>query len=446
MKKIIIIILLMLPVSAICQTKLIWDFKSGTKPVREKTLKASEVVRFEIKNINTFLYKIEVNVEGKSFFQENSAGLLADIITQLRGGDFVGLFKAFAESPAGMSVMEIREAKNKEQIIKTLLINLKENIVNLDSVIARFQNRDKLFCFEGFDDTKLSEYTDDFSLNLKEPTRQQLDKDKTTALKYLSEIDKTIKKLNRYDLSGQTELSETLTEIKGKLTATDYREDIEALYKKQLVLSLDKFKFISDEYELIGDETIAKLYVKPIDKSDEEECKGTKTDSVTVKFPVVKKFRVTFSTGFFISNLTDKRYAFKDVTAENSDLHYDTVTYKRVVDEKNDKVSIGITALTHFTYKLDKFNEIGIHIGAGAPIQENFKINYLAGFTYFFGYKQRIGVNFGVAGGFIDVLSNTVDFNRKYPPGDEVSVTNVKRFVFDRIQCSITFNIGDFFK
>lgn len=120
------------------------------------------------------------------------------------------------------------------------------------------------------------------------------------------------------------------------------------------------------------------------------------------------------------------------------------VGYKNVVDT-NPKWTFGAAALLHYTYKVAPGFELGGHVGLGVPINSKLNMNYLLGLSLFFFNDNRLGLNAGVAAGYVQYLSPNVDTSVLYQKAGDVPISYVNEFKIKLWQFSITYNLNDLF-
>jgi len=221
----------------------------------------------------------------------------------------------------------------------------------------------------------------------------------------------------------------------------DYPAKFKAYFSEQLnINAAEDFNFTSDDVAVSGDEMQVSIQTSPIASDDKQ--KGAAINAATVRsysWPVKHYGHFSFSTGFFTSALTSRNY--RTVPGFSKD----TITGYSITEDYHPKMAVGATALMHYTYKITAGFEMGAHIGLGVPFQSDFTLNYLLGGSILIGKKNRIGINAGVAAGFINMLSGKVNINQVYTDKEEVDLTYNKKFRIDRFQCSITYNLNDLF-
>ncbi|SEM64187.1 hypothetical protein SAMN04488505_105272 [Chitinophaga rupis] len=221
----------------------------------------------------------------------------------------------------------------------------------------------------------------------------------------------------------------------------DYPAKFKTYFSEQLnINAVEDFNFTSDNVAVSGDEMQISIQTSPIAADDKQ--KEAAINAATIRsysWPVEHYGHFSFSTGFFTSALTSRNY--RTVPGFSKD----TITGYSITEDYHPKMAVGATALMHYTYKITAGFEMGAHIGLGVPFQSDFTLNYLLGGSILIGKKNRIGINAGVAAGFINMLSGKVNLSQVYTDKEDIDLAYNKKFRIDRFQCSITYNLNDLF-
>jgi hypothetical protein len=144
-------------------------------------------------------------------------------------------------------------------------------------------------------------------------------------------------------------------------------------------------------------------------------------------FPVLGGLKLDFSTGFFFSNLNDRKYIIADApsitrstTLPDGTVQDQTVSMRKVIEETNSKYKIGFGILSHFYPRLSKWFSLGFT--SGFILKDDLAVQFPIGGSLMFGRQSRIILSAGKVFGEANTLSN------RYTVGTEIeasSVTNV---------------------
>ena len=432
------------------QKTITFDFKSKQKNDQAlKSLEENDEVVVNVTNINRYLYDVDTKVETQAFFSSATAGLPATLPDNLKAIlNLVNNARAIGGPSLlldGTNAQYLAESGPQKVAIQKIFTDFEDYIggkySDFNTKYIDFVARNEVFYSKNVDPAKLHLLTwadgggNWVDVNALKGIAVNDFQDGKNIIDNITPYIKYVKPIKKAEIDNFCKT----------FTAETYLKNLIDLYKSQLNVTAQDFEYTSPSTEVYGDKVNVTITFTPKESlKDSSFYKSLFLETYTFSYPIVKGFRVSFSAGFFSSRLTNHRYTLKDNYGFKPASGFDTTAYKSVISENNDKWALGANALMHVTYKFTKNWEAGIHLGLGTPLQTDYNINYLAGFSVLYGYKQRVGFNIGLAGGQIDVLSNSVNIDRKYDPATS-SVATTKKFVADRLQISITYNLSDAF-
>ncbi|MBC8052178.1 MAG: hypothetical protein H7Y13_03870 [Sphingobacteriaceae bacterium] len=384
-----------------------------------------------IKNYNPYLYDLDVATKHNFFFNKPEIDFNP---LSASSAELKKLFEAAQKGKGGMDFIE--ELANIDTVNDKSLENKFNYLrVELDSLTERFLRREYIFRIEDVSETNLK-------------ALRWLNEDGTW-VKPLRERDALVKKhddFKSFMKSKKSDLAACCSTVVDSLLKRDYLTTIEEMTKHQVNVSRTDFNAppitISPSN---ASEVVVTINLKPKAALSTAPVYGIEEIQKVIVFSTTG-WRVSFSSGLFGSSLQRSSYTLSDVTGRHPETGLDTVAYRQFVEDHKNNLSIGVNLLMHFTHKYNKYAEIGFHIGAGVPINNGFTdTQYLAGVSWLYGYKQRIGVNVGVALGQVDVMSKTVNLDRRFKSDYTEGISTVKQFK-PGFQISVTYNFSELFK
>ena len=207
-------------------------------------------------------------------------------------------------------------------------------------------------------------------------------------------------------------------------------------YKKGFVAYLDKFDttfnealiakvynnlnspgapdfFVSLPYRLKGDITKLKLDVNGIDAAKTPQSYNT-----TIELERYPNRLWAFTTGVFVSGLRSNDFAMVTNLKENAANpgKLDTVNYS-IIEEQNNKVSVGITALMNVGGYFGN-SEVGgfASFGPGLSLEKTPQFRLLLGGGLLFGRNNKISISGGMIFGPVKRLSGNYNLTNTYSP------------------------------
>ncbi|MBL7129065.1 MAG: hypothetical protein ISS16_08785 [Ignavibacteria bacterium] len=197
-------------------------------------------------------------------------------------------------------------------------------------------------------------------------------------------------------------------------------ETLEAAGFKNLPLDMKKlltkinpgsFSFSASPVTAEKDVIIYEITITPIENEDVEKYgSGSKEVSFKVPVEVLGGFKIDFSTGLFVSNLIDHKYA---ITGDSIFSANDTLRGYRILRNEEGKIKIGLSAMMHLYYRFSSIINVGLNIGVGIIPDQS--VSYLGGGSLIFGNKNRFIISGGVMLGSVERLSSLIKEKNLYP-------------------------------
>lgn len=195
--------------------------------------------------------------------------------------------------------------------------------------------------------------------------------------------------------------------------------ELHRLVKK---ITRKNFTFYSEVIEPEKDQI---TYIVKIDPVEDENTKkfGSVTRSIKHSFniEVLNGFKIDFSAGLFVSNLIDHKYVVLDDSIYGGT---DTALIgSRLMRNKEGDYRLGLGSMGHAYFRWSKYVNMGINFGVGIMQDQN--VNYLFGGSLMFGKEQRLILNGGLTGGYVNRLSDLLEENKFYsklPIQDDIYV------------------------
>jgi hypothetical protein len=159
---------------------------------------------------------------------------------------------------------------------------------------------------------------------------------------------------------------------------------------------------------------------------------GANSYSVVDRKPItvntVGGLKVDFSSGLFLTRLRDERFSLKpDSTVIQNSYGGDSLVFNKrnqIVQLSDDKnLDFGVAALMHFYPRISPSFNVALSLGAGLSIGPNPAIRYLGGGSLLFGKSARIGMSYGWAAGFVDVLADGYQNQQYISTSDTKAIT-----------------------
>lgn len=157
----------------------------------------------------------------------------------------------------------------------------------------------------------------------------------------------------------------------------------------------------SQPIKVSGDEFSLSLTISPKDTSKTYPF-GVETPKVSMN--VIRRNRITFSTGLFASSLADEKFINKPNYVTDVSTQVDTVASYTLTKEETEKYGFGLAAFMHYAWQRDYNLGVGFSVGVGYDLDKN--VQYLLGGSLVFGAKNRIIFSGGLSFAQVEHLSS----------------------------------------
>lgn len=333
---------------------------------------------FVITNINTFKYKINIdnkpvnnNLDIPDILKINLLNKNVDTITTLEKSN---KYKDKAEIIYNFDdlVNLYLNLKSSEQFYNALL-ELINSDVSPENIIIYKKSYYQQFMDKNFQDDNLSV---------------------GYILKYYSDL------ISKININAQI--------IKSTLTLKE-QEIVDTILKYAYKIEISNIPLkLGSLYGAINKQTFTVNYFIPKPNSDEllitivakpNNNYGKTSDDLKFEIPFLVKggFKIDFSTGIFLSNISDKKY-FNRPNFVN-----DSIKGYYLVKEDNNPISYGIAGYMHAYWRNARNINVGLTLGVG--IDQNTQVKMMPGFSLILGRKERFIFNGGVVIGKCKELS-----------------------------------------
>lgn len=134
-------------------------------------------------------------------------------------------------------------------------------------------------------------------------------------------------------------------------------------------------------------------------------------DKQPVSARTVGGVKFDFSSGLFVTGLTDQRFTLRpDSSVIQNSFGGDSIVYNRrneiILQSDDKKVDFGVSAMMHFYPRITPSFNLGLSLGAGLSIGPDPAIRYLGGGSLFIGKSGRLILTYGCAAGYVDELAD----------------------------------------
>jgi hypothetical protein len=241
--------------------------------------------------------------------------------------------------------------------------------------------------------------------------------------------DDSLKKADKLIKDAYDKLNTTLTETFNSINADKTNELLTAIVfydnNKEAIYTSLPIQFKGEQ---------AKLDITILPRKDEYLLQSFRTKLL---FPLGTKQYFAVAVSFYwATSLNDDSYSIVGTPTSS------TSTVYKIVKENIPNSEIGMASLIHFGWKLNDEKTFGLHFsfGPGVSISKNIKPRLLIGGGLTYGNKQMLALNLGMALGYVDRLSDTIDSNQNYSQKpDNISVSKLQTGFF--ISVAYLFNL-----
>jgi len=228
-------------------------------------------------------------------------------------------------------------------------------------------------------------------------------------------------------------LMEEAESIKLSVSKTDYQkiaEDCQAIYKA--LRNENNYVAVSDPVQASKDEITFEVKIEP--KKDIENLTSTQKREFPIVVPVYGGVKIDFSTGLFLSGLTDRSYSSNPLSTDST----------RSTISENPQNNIGqlsIGAMMHVSRRSINYLKPTLSFGLGVNSTDITNLNVFMGGGLVIGQKERFILSGGVSIANIDYLKSQYRLNTEYSTSDlstELTDSALKMSWF----ASVTYNLG----
>lgn len=419
MKKLLASLLFTMSINVLYSQNFEYDFAAKKFTTEHSKLEDGKKVTVQIKNINRYLYAVKVDINGQTYNNEPPV-----------------LFKQFL-SPA-LILGDIKNiGTNKANLVDDNITTILKNLIDKyemikkidDANFTKFLHRYDSFC-AGCAVNKTVNYA---------ATERSLKKNLAMTSEFIAEYQKFVMlKVTKAEAQALKEEIAAIEAINKRFEAQKFEEKFKQYAITELNFDKRNFEFVTPEQTVEGEAMNISIEIAPLGKNDtapiEIPLQGIKINKT---IPVVGGWHFSYSSGLFLTNLTNQAYAYVPT------LRGDTLQYYTIQREKAQKAVLGFNALVHMMYKSSTHIAIGGHFGVGVPVNTKIRPNILLGISAGIGLKNRLILNAGGNLGFEDVLSVGVDVKQKFPHSATSNpaipmITQLKV----GLQCSLTYNLN----
>lgn len=213
---------------------------------------------------------------------------------------------------------------------------------------------------------------------------------------------KDLQTLHKKNLEIYNSFSAKIVEIRDQLKA----DKIMALVKNVRFLKNGVNDYKSLPIQFNGEKTKVSLKFSPQKPEYNEQ-----TYNMNFEFPKTNTNNYwSLGASFFASTLTDERFSIISQMPNDS-----TTTYS-VIEEKEDKLELGVATMLRFGKKFEGKENLGYHgsFGAGVNIGKNVRPRLLFGAGISCGKKHSITFDAGLIAGYVDEKSNAISLQEVY--------------------------------
>jgi hypothetical protein len=195
---------------------------------------------------------------------------------------------------------------------------------------------------------------------------------------------------------------------------TSFNESLIAKVYKQLTAPAPSSEFTSLPYSLRGDITRLAIDITGIDAAKTPQSYNT-----TLELEKHPNRLWAFTTGPFVSGLKNEEFSILTHVQPNiaNPAKLDTLNYS-IIEEKNNGIAAGITALMHIGGYFSSSSEMGgfITFGPGLTLEKSPQVRVMLGAGLLFGRNNKLALSFGWTGGPVKRLSGNYNLQDTYNP------------------------------
>ncbi|MBC8485898.1 MAG: hypothetical protein H8D45_07635 [Bacteroidetes bacterium] len=372
----LIVLLIFSAFSVQAQQTIEYDFLKNKLINEDLNAENGELVVFKVIDVNPFLYEVSINQEG---YEYNTTVPV--------------LFQTYFNIPERMHRRKLEELVAKD--IRSEAYTSFINSVNVyENYVSAYEELLNLVHIDGLSINEIIESKEEIT-----------GKEDALFLK---------------DIKNNIEVIESIHSKHSDAEINNIYETLEAAGFENLPLDMKKlltkinpssFSFSASPVTAEKDVIIYEVTITPVENADVMKYgSGSKKVSFKVPVEVLGGFKIDFSTGLFVSNLIDHKYAITGDSIFNAN---DTLRGYRVLRNEEGKIKIGLSAMMHLYYRFSSIINVGLNIGVGIIPDQS--VSYLGGGSLIFGNKNRFIISGGVMLGSVERLSSLIKEKNLYP-------------------------------
>ncbi len=146
----------------------------------------------------------------------------------------------------------------------------------------------------------------------------------------------------------------------------------------------------------------------------DEDKKPVFTNNISYDVYIRHGIKIDYSAGVFVSLHTNEKYRLKDTLVITDTLN-NTSTHKQILRDNEDWGNLSIGTTVNLIYRCGATFNPGLSFGVMLPINsENLSPHFIGGFSGIFGKEQRLGLSVGFVYGQTNKLTSGYEENRVY--------------------------------
>lgn len=364
-------------------------------------------VQVHVKNVNPFLYDIEIEGQSLTFNNQAPAGLVTALIPSLDVPS-TDENKATTASVTPQTVPHVAH-HDGGRVASAEVDNANKAYENIQAQQQALIELEAIAENKNLSVENLAQEKDNWlKRNYPKADAQTIQKEAQKAVECWDGCYQDAQN----SLQDPVQLK-ALAEMQTALVKADYQAlptKINTLYNQLAPASFEHYSipFIPTDN---ADELVIHVKISP--KESAEATVGETVTEYPCTLRVTGGLKVDFSAGVGLAFMPDAAYVLKDLD-----------TALQVTREPSSSPNIGALALVHFSYQTGASLTGGL--SAGVMYDDSKRLRYLLGGSLLIGRRQRIAVSGGVAVGKVQLLSNTQQEDQLLPPGSELNY--VERF------------------
>ena len=372
----LIVLLIFSAFSVQAQQTIEYDFLKNKLINEDLNAENGELVVFKVIDVNPFLYEVSINQEG---YEYNTTVPV--------------LFQTYFNIPERMHRRKLEELVAKD--IRSEAYTSFINSVNVyENYVSAYEELLNLVHIDGLSINEIIESKEEIT-----------GKEDAGFLKDIKNNIEVIDSIHR------KHSDEEIDNIYETLEASGFKElplDMKRLLTK---INANSFSFSASPVTAEKDVIIYEVTITPVENADVMKYgSGSKKVSFKVPVEVLGGFKIDFSTGLFVSNLIDHKYA---ITSDSILSANDTLRGYRILRNEEGKIKLGLSAMMHLYYRFSSIINVGLNFGVGIIPDQS--VSYLGGGSLIFGNENRFIISGGVMLGSVERLSSLIKEKNLYP-------------------------------